>query len=370
MLKKFEVENFRRFKDTLSFDLTAASYEFNNECTKDGLVKTALVYGENASGKSCLGWAIFDIVEHLTDNQKNREAPPHYLNANSERKSAIFKYTFLLNKKEVTYIYEKDESKKILNETLKINQKNVIEYQVGHPIKTTLKGTESLNKNLNPDLGLSALKYIYSNSNLNLRVQESKTFYQLMSFVSEMLFFRTVLNSRTYIGLTTNGTPDIFKNILEKGNLSDFEQFLNESGIKCKLATTDSDGEKTIGFQFANKIIPIASIASTGTISLSLFYHWWQQLRDNKVSLLFIDEFDASYHFKLSSAIVKRLKQINSQVILTTHNTALLDNDLIRPDCGFIIDGQHIKQLNQLTDKELREAHNIEKLYRAGAFND
>lgn len=367
MLNKFEVENFRRFKDTLSFDLTAASYEFNNECTKDGLVKTALVYGENASGKSCLGWAIFDIVEHLTDNQKNRELT-HYLNANSEKKYSTFTYSFLINKKEVTYIYEKDESQKLLNETLKINKKEIIEYQVGQPIKTTLEGTEHLNKNLNPASSLSALKYIYSNTDLDLRVSENKTFYQLMSFVSEMLFFRTVLNSKTYIGFT-NGTSDIFKNILEKGNLSDFESFLNESGIKCQLAVTESDGEKTIGFQFSKKIIPIALIASTGTMSLILFYYWWQQLKENKVSFLFIDEFDASYHFRLSRSIVKRLQQISSQVILTTHNTALLDNDLIRPDCGFIIDGQQIKSLNQLTDKELREAHNIEKLYRAGAFN-
>ncbi|MBK9184748.1 MAG: ATP-binding protein [Moraxellaceae bacterium] len=369
MLNKFEVENFRRFKDTLSFDLTAGSYEFNNECSKDGLVKTALVYGENASGKSCLGWAIFDIVEHLTDNKKNREAPPHYLNANSERKSAIFKYTFLLNKKEVTYIYEKDESQKLLNETLKINQKTIIEYQVGQSIKTTLKGSQHLNKNLNPELSLSALKYIYSNTNLDLRVQENKTFYQLMSFVSEMLLFRAVLDSKTYIGFT-NGRSDIFKNILEKGNFSDFELFLNESGVKCKLGITENNGEATIGFQFETKIIPISSIASTGTISLSLFYHWWQQMKENKVSLLFIDEFDASYHFKLSRAIVKRLKQINSQVILTTHNTALLDNDLIRPDCGFIIDGSHIQSLHASTSKALRHAHNIEKMYRAGGFNE
>jgi AAA15 family ATPase/GTPase len=368
MLKKFEVENFRRFKDTLSFDLTAANYEFNPECTTDGLVKTALVYGENASGKSCLGWAIFDIVEHLTDNKKNREAS-HYLNANLDKKSATFKYTFLLNKKEVVYIYEKDESQKLLSEILKINQKTIIEYQVGQPIKTSLKGSQHLNKNLNPESTLSALKYIYSNTNLDLRSQENKTFYQLMSFASEMLLFRAVLDSKTYIGFT-NGRSDIFKNILEKGNLDDFELFLNESGINCKLATTENNGEVTIGFKFSKKIIPIALIASTGTISLSLFYHWWQQLKDNKVSLLFIDEFDASYHFKLSRAIIKRLKQINSQVILTTHNTALLDNDLIRPDCGFIIDGTYIRSLHTSTSKELRYAHNIEKMYRAGGFNE
>ena len=87
--------------------------------------------------------------------------------------------------------------------------------------------------------------------------------------------------------------------------------------------------------------------------------------------MLFIDEFDASYHFALSEKIVEKLKQLSDvQVILTTHNTNLLDNKLIRPDCGYIIDGNQIKPLNHRTDKELREAHSLERLYQAGKFNE
>ena len=68
---------------------------------------------------------------------------------------------------------------------------------------------------------------------------------------------------------------------------------------------------------------------------------------------------------------MEKLKKLsNTQVILTTHNTNLLSNDLIRPDCGFIINGKSINSLNKLTEKEIREAHNLEKLYQAGHFNN
>ena len=55
-------------------------------------------------------------------------------------------------------------------------------------------------------------------------------------------------------------------------------------------------------------------------------------------------------------------------VFLTSHNTLLLCNDLLRPDCNFLLDKGEIKALHDCTDKELREGHNIEKLYRGGTF--
>ena len=63
MLKKFEVTNFKNFKDTLSFDLSNTKmYEFNVECVSKGVVNKSLVYGYNGIGKSNLGFAIFDLI--------------------------------------------------------------------------------------------------------------------------------------------------------------------------------------------------------------------------------------------------------------------------------------------------------------------
>ena len=95
------------------------------------------------------------------------------------------------------------------------------------------------------------------------------------------------------------------------------------------------------------------------------------------MSLLFIDEFDAFLHYEASDALVKLLNnQPHFQTILTTHNTSLLSNQLSRPDCSFIMSrrndkkGESIKiaNLSNLTEREIRKVHNLEKMYRAGAF--
>ena len=54
---------------------------------------------------------------------------------------------------------------------------------------------------------------------------------------------------------------------------------------------------------------------------------------------------------------------------MSTYNTDLLSNDLLRPDAYYIIENDMIRPLNEKTDKELRRAHNLQKMYKAGSFN-
>lgn len=64
------------------------------------------------------------------------------------------------------------------------------------------------------------------------------------------------------------------------------------------------------------------------------------------------------------------LKQISGvQIFTTTHNTDLMSNDLLRPDSYFSHKNNSIKAISELTEKELRQAHNLQKMYNAGAFN-
>ena len=56
-------------------------------------------------------------------------------------------------------------------------------------------------------------------------------------------------------------------------------------------------------------------------------------------------------------------------ILTTTHNTDLMSNDLLRPDCYFLLENNGIKAISELTEKELRQAHNLQKMYKAGAFN-
>jgi AAA15 family ATPase/GTPase len=85
---------------------------------------------------------------------------------------------------------------------------------------------------------------------------------------------------------------------------------------------------------------------------------------------LFIDEFDSYYHFELAENIVTLLEQKSAQVIITSHNTKLLSNRIMRPDCYFILTKEKLVSFANATDRELREGHNLEKLYMNGEFDE
>ena len=375
MLKKFSVQNYRRFNEILEFNLTAGNYTFNSECTHNGLIKLALIYGKNGTGKSVLGWAISDLISHLTDNTNNLNNDNNYLNALSTDKYSTFEYEFEFydarkHKKNVTYKYQKDENKKIIYEALMIQGILVVEYHFERPVSINLVGAENLNKTINPSQNLSAIKYIYNNTSLDRRNSNNAIFIKFIEFVNHMLYFRSVFGGNNFNGYKP-GDDNIERDILRKNNLKDFENFLNGFGLNLQLVNVKQLNKNIIGIKFEKKVLPFFEVVSTGTLSLTFFYYWWQVLKENEVPFLFIDEFDCSYHFELSEYLIRKLKELtNTQVILTTHNTNLLSNDLIRPDCGFIINGKTIKSLNNCTKKELREAHNLEKLYQAGHFDE
>lgn len=163
--------------------------------------------------------------------------------------------------------------------------------------------------------------------------------------------------------------PTLKQFLIEKyrNNLADdFAAYLKEvSGQEYEFAP-NTKGDNIL-FCIMNGVrIPFQWVASTGTRNLELQYYWLKEM-DN-ASFVFIYEFDAFYHHELSYKICKRLFEGNNQVFVTTHDTFLLSNDLLRPDCFFILRNNEIKAICDLTDKELRFAHNLEKLYRGGTF--
>ena len=52
------------------------------------------------------------------------------------------------------------------------------------------------------------------------------------------------------------------------------------------------------------------------------------------------------------------------------HRRDLMNNDLMRPDCYFVLTDEKIDSLNRLTEKDLRLAHNLQKLFKAHAFDE
>ncbi len=365
MLKKISVRGFRNFKDWYEFDLeTKKNYEFNTETIKDGIVKSSIIYGQNGSGKSNLGLAILDLTCHINDIPVMPSLNMNYFNGDNEKSSiAEFVYIFKFGKHLVEYAYGKDSPNVTTYESLKINNKVVICFNRDKQslLETNLSGTETLNKDLS-ETNISAIKYIKSNAILDKSDIESQIFKKFIEFVSGMVFFRTLLQNADYYGQILD-SKRLSKAIIDSERLDDFEDFLNSAGVDCKLKAVGESSEERIVFEFKNHSVDFRLAASTGTMSLGIFYYWWLKLDSNQLTFAYIDEFDAYYHFSLSKMVVKKLIQADCQTILTTHNLSIMSNDLLRPDSYFILlDKQY--PFYELVDKDLRKAHNLEKIYK------
>jgi AAA15 family ATPase/GTPase len=365
VITKFSVTNFKGFNEEFILNLSETNgYNFNKECVNNGIINNAIVYGKNGVGKSNLGLAIFDIISHLTDKQTNESLYENYTNANNQSENVKFYYEFLFNSKKIVYEYIKTDFQSIKSEKLLIDGEVFASIDKNKTI-INFKGAESLKTNIPEKLSL--LKYIKNNTILDEN-PENNTFRMFYDFIERMLFFRS-LEDRIYLGLEV-GKKSISQDIIDRDNVSDLEEFLNTAGIQCKLTVIKESEKKVLAFDFGKKKIELFRIASQGTRALILFYYWLQRMKqESKVSFLFIDEFDAFYHHELSSLIVNKLKETGIQFMLTTHNTSIMTNDLLRPDCYFIMDNKHITSFSKSNKKELREAHNIEKMYKAGLFN-
>lgn len=384
MLVRVHIKNFRNFEDWFEFDLkTTKNYEFNAHAVANGVVKHAMVYGQNGGGKSNLGLAILDITCHLNDMTNNSALSglnSNYMNGNSTDALAEFKYGFNFNGTEVVYHYGKKDVNTTVYERLEINGKTCIalDRRKSGLATFTLKGTESLKNDLS-SVSISALKYLNANAILEDST-EGDAFKALMAFVKGMVFFRTLSKRSEHHGIEVE-TKRISKDIIDAGYLSDFEVFLNESGVVCQLKKAGAQGDERIDFVFDGRNVEFSLAASSGTQSLGIFYFWWLKLKQGELTFAYIDEFDAFYHHALAKQIVKKLSALSCQTILTTHNTGIMSNDLLRPDCYFEVRG-NVNAKNKgvapdkqqdkpgmypffsLVDKELRKAHNLEKIYK------
>lgn len=274
-----------------------------------------------------------------------------------------FEYTFKFDDQTIEYKYSKNVFGVLVKEALFVDGVSVFKRwqdtleldEKQFPINPDAKRNLQMNAN-----SISIVNYLLTSYPL------AKDHYliRMRNFVDSMLWFRC-LKVNEYMGFDNVATildEYIIKNRLVK----DFADFLKKiSGQKFEFVqsrTTDKIQFCKIG----NGVIAFDLIASTGTQSLKLLYFRLKKM--NEASFVFIDEFDAFYHFKLAFEVCKQLFNLNCQVFTSSHNTYLMTNDLLRPDCNFILQNNKIKPLHSCTEKELRFGHNIEKLFRAGAF--
>jgi len=372
MLTRFSVKNYKNFKDEIELDFTnTRDYRYGEKCVFNGYLSKMIMMGTNGSGKTNFGYALFDIVMMLTDKnckpeQKDQQS---FLNCDSADRSATFKYEFEFDNDHISYEYHKTDPYHAIFETLSINDQQIFTFD-----KTSSSdfsnmekiGAETLNmKGL--DGTISVLRFVYNNT---IHAKNSPI-SKMMDFVQHMLYFRSTQDGNSFIGFSKNGEI-IEQYIMDNGLTKDFQKFLKDmANLDIMLTGFNVKGYGKIFVQdFGTKKIPFANIASSGSRALELFYYWMKKFDD--ISFLFIDEFDAFYHYEMSERVLVFLIENypKMQMILTSHNTDLVNTDLMRPDCYLIIGNNEIRSLSDSTDRELRVGHNLEKMLRNGEFDE
>ncbi|MBD9052576.1 AAA family ATPase [Holdemanella biformis] len=370
MLKKFTVKNYKNFKDEISLDFSKiAGYQFNKDCLSMGLIGKMLIYGRNATGKTNFGRALLDIERLMYDMSRNGEKSV-LINADSRDDTAKFIYEFKFGNDEVIYKYSRFANAELCDEELSINgnvifkcdfKNNKFDFQGLNIISAE---TVNTNRYLIQDNDvLSFLRWLINNTSFSY----NSVLIKLSEYVNKMDLI-TVGNNR--IESSTIDYSKFFEDLKNPVHLQNFEDFLNLMGIECKLVLKElPDGQVELYFDH-KKLVPFYSTASSGTLALTNLY---QKIVSKAVesSLVYLDEFDAFYHYEMAEKLISffKTKYPKCQFIMTSHNTNLMTNKIMRPDCLFILSSRGtLTALCDATERELREGHNLEKMYISGEF--
>lgn len=378
MLKTFKVKNFKNFKEQVVLDFgKVGGYKFSQDCITDNIISKMIIYGKNATGKTNLGKALLDITTNFRDMNFWGDADYSYVNADALDKEVSFSYEFVLDGKNLIYEYSKFSSTKMKNERLFVDGQCIFEVDFDKKHfkfdKLDLVKAEEVNHTkyvaaLMNEAGeiekrtLPFVRWLIGNTALD----SDNILLKLSDYIDRMTMIS--IGSITNMGKFRYDNFYQFLDVYDR--LEDFEEFLNKMGIECELYLEKMpDGAYQLYFKHENGLIPFVRNASSGTLALVRLYQRLASVR--RASFLYMDEFDAFYNYELAENVVKILKEKypECQIVLTSHNTNLMTNRIMRPDCLFILSKFGLTPLFKATGRELREGHNLEKMYIGGEFS-
>ena len=375
MLKKFTVKNYKNFEKEVCLDFEkTAGYQFSTDCITDGLISKMLIYGKNATGKTNLGRAVMDIRAMLSDAIPGAETEA-FLNADSEEDAATFSYIFDFDGQEMVYRYAKFSDYRLKWEKLEINATLIFECNFSERklVFPHLEAVEAETANVEryvrvleagegEQLLLPFLRWLIS----NMALPDDSLLVKLLNYVRSM----TMVTTGNALMRVRFAASTFFKRLEQENKLEELEDFFNAMGINCRLVLKKlPDGQIELYFSH-KKLVPFLKNASSGTLALLDIYRKIV-VAIEKASFVYLDEFDAFYHYEMAENLVRFFKRKfpGSQIIMTSHNTNLMNNRLMRPDCLLILSGEGtLTALCDATERELREGHNLEKMYVSGEF--
>jgi len=409
MLIEFSVSNFRSIKDeqclSMETDLDTTThldntFEANEELR---LLKTTVIYGPNASGKSNIIAACYEFCSFIvnsTDLKKDDPIKcykPFKLDKSCSTQPTVFKITFLGNDN-IKYQYEISLNKKqVLTEVLAYyldgNEVNIFTRN-GEP--TLIEFGEGLfDKKLTKKILENRL--FLSEAANNLGDEQMGALY---SYFKKIEFWNVMNN----IPLLSRKVSEIYANdsrlsqklsklikicdtkiemtLIREREESEFQLPSDlPSNIKQNIITQNKYGIKTIhqvyddGIAVDTQQLELNEESEGTQILYALGGLILKQFETGGV--IFFDEFNNSLHPKLCRFLIRlfhnpKSNPKNTQLIFATHETTLLDNALFRKDQIWFTEKNKFGETELFSASDFEGVQNdapFQKWYMAGKFD-
>ena len=424
MIQELKIKNFLSFRDQVSLNFEASADKFAEDCqvitmgdsAKTRLLRLAIVYGYNASGKSNLLKA-FDFLNFFwsydpSSADVGTRMRSFRLNNISTNEPSHFELTFFVEDTKFCYLLELNE-KEVLLEKLSY-------YKSTQPImlfeRVMREGQSEISfNNQNGDKVTSIVKdkiTVDCLKNMSFFVARDKANVvlplidaakgwiktQLMNLISpqtDLTGYAQMMTSQNkplmsyLLGFlheadfnVTNITTDVIlehlpeeavKMLIESKAVSaqERERLLAEKTFKRPKTTFEHTVENESGHASYDFALSEESLGTLKTFGIETALY---QAVQNK-AFLPIDEIENSLHPKLLEKILFEYLRVSSrsQVLMTTHNDGLLDlvGDLIRKDSIWFTekDKTGATDLYKLTDfRGVNRLSSIREAYRNKRF--
>lgn len=402
MLVDFTIKNYRSFKNESLFSMVAEKKKedipnnlFNiSEDSDISLLKTAVVYGANASGKSNLLLAfetLKNFILNSTDLKLDQEIPfykPFLLDVETRNQPMLFEIEFI-TAEPMRYRYSVEFDKtQIISEKLiffpEKNGRNLFErdgvtgkYSWGRDLKGK---KESLTGEV-----LKNVLFLSKAANNNESDERLRAIYRY--FRTNFMFHTSADSSRTEVYLTSLKMNDLS----QKGFNESLIEFLKSADLG--ISSVRVRKEKTINDLSTKVDIGHRVFSRTNETGEDLFF----QLQDESAgtikmfdlagkiidtlrngNVLIVDELDSSFHPLMSEYIlsifndpVKNPK--NAQLIVATHDAYLLDSEKLRRDQIWFVEkdkygASNLYSLDEFEKSEVRKNVPFDRWYLSGRF--
>lgn len=414
MIVEFSVSNFRSIKEIQTLSMTAANIvskykeiDDNNiikVSDKLSLIKSKAIYGANASGKSNLIQALVSFISIVNLSVKdekilNERIEPFLLSTETEKKPTFFQLTFILNN--VLYRYGFEATNKAIKSEWLFGSPGKKEV----PFFTRAEGNINVNENQFKEGNKFTELFKQTSNDIarknSLFLTAVKSFSggiskEIVEFISQINVITGLSDRRMHsfagdalakietkrkiVGLlkiADIGISDVDRIELNKDNLVEYlpSEIVQEIEEGKKYATIITAHKKYNSKQKEVKSVTFSmggneSEGSRKMFGLSPFI--LQSLEQNRT--LIMDEFDARFHPLLSKKIVELFNSKSndrSQFIFATHDTNLLDAQLLRRDqiCFAEKDKYGASHFYTLVEfKGVRNDASFEKDYISGRY--